>query len=76
MFNKKKKYVNILVNECVVCGSCIKVCLRSVILVLCGISVKINRDLCVGCGICEKICLVFVIEIIIILKEEEGKCYE
>ncbi|KAK2320337.1 ferredoxin, partial [Clostridioides difficile] len=26
MSNKKKKYANILANECVACGSCIKAC--------------------------------------------------
>lgn len=76
MSNKKKKYANILANECVACGSCIKAYPRSAISVPCGISAKINRDLCVGCGICEKICPASVIEIITILKEEEGKCHE
>ncbi|KAK2202927.1 ferredoxin, partial [Clostridioides difficile] len=28
MSNKKKKYANILANECVACGSCIKACPR------------------------------------------------
>ncbi|MGO1044719.1 ATP-binding protein [Clostridioides difficile] len=73
---KKKKYANILENECVACGSCIKVCPRGAISVSHGISAKIDRDLCVGCGICEKICPASVIEIITILKEEEGKCHE
>nr|UWI50762.1 4Fe-4S binding protein [Clostridioides difficile] len=76
MFSKKKKYANILEDECVACGSCIKVCPRGAISVPHGISAKIDRDLCVGCGICEKICPASVIEIITILKEEEGKCHE
>lgn len=76
MSNKKKKYANILENECVACGSCIKVCPRGAISVPHGVSAKIDRDLCVGCGICEKTCPASVIEIITILKEEEGKCHE
>lgn len=76
MSNKKKKYANILENECVACGSCIKVCPIGAISVPQGISAKIDRDLCVGCGICEKTCPASVIEIITILKEEEGKCHE
>lgn len=76
MSNKKKKYASILENECVACGSCIKVCPRRAISVPHGISAKIDKDLCVGCGICKKVCPASVIEIITILKEEEGKCHE
>ncbi|MDB0438904.1 ferredoxin [Clostridioides difficile] len=76
MSSKKKKYANILEDECVACGSCIKVCPRGAISVPHGISAKTDRDLCVGCGICEKVCPASVIEIITILKEEEGKCHE
>ena len=54
MCNKKKKYANILANECAACGSCIKACPRSAISVPCGISAKINRDLCVGCGFVKR----------------------
>lgn len=76
MSGKKKKYANILEDECVACGSCIKVCPRGAISVPHGISAKTDRDLCVGCGICEKVCPASVIEIITILREEEGKCHE
>lgn len=38
---KKKKYANILENECVACGSCIKVCPRGAISVPHGISAKL-----------------------------------
>lgn len=76
MSNKKKKYANILENECVACGSCIKACPMGAISVPYGTSAKIDIDLCVGCGICKKICPASVIEIITILKEEEGKCHE
>ncbi|MBT2156460.1 4Fe-4S binding protein [Clostridioides difficile] len=71
----KKKYANILANECVACGSCIKACPRSAISVPCGISAKLI-EIYVLDGICEKICPASVIEIITILKEEEGKCHE
>lgn len=39
--SNKKKYANILANECVACGSCIKACPRSAISVPCGISAKL-----------------------------------
>ena len=58
---KKKAIVNI--NECVACGSCVKVCPLNLINIEQGVFAKINLDRCVGCGKCAKTCPASVIEI-------------
>lgn len=58
---KKKAIVNI--NECVACGSCVKMCPLNLISIEQGVFAKINTDKCVGCGKCAKVCPASVIEI-------------
>lgn len=58
---KKEAIVNI--NECVACGSCVKVCPLNLINIEQGVFAKINLDRCVGCGKCAKTCPASVIEI-------------
>lgn len=57
---KKKAHVN--KNDCVACGSCVKVCSMSAIDVD-GISANINFEKCVGCGRCVKECPASVIQL-------------
>ena len=57
---KKKAYVN--KQDCVACGSCVKICPMSAINVD-GISANINFEKCVGCGRCVKECPASVIQL-------------
>lgn len=43
-------------QECVACGSCIKVCPMDAIRIYAGIIAQINTKKCVGCGKCTKTC--------------------
>ena len=58
---KKKAIVNI--NECVACGTCVKICPLNLITIEQGVFAKINTDKCVGCGKCAKVCPASVIKI-------------
>jgi ferredoxin len=58
---KKKAIVN--VNECVACGTCVKVCPLNIITIEQGVFANINIDKCVGCGKCAKVCPASVIEV-------------
>lgn len=51
-------------NECVACGSCIRVCPKGAIWIDSGVIAKINEEKCVGCGKCAKTCPADVITII------------
>lgn len=57
-----KRYAQ--VNEyCVACGSCVKVCPMSAILIWKGVTAQINKNLCVGCGKCTGECPAGAIEL-------------
>ena len=58
---KKKASINI--DECVACGTCVKVCPLNLIAIEQGVFTKINTDKCVGCGKCAKVCPASVIKI-------------
>ena len=58
-----KKRAVVLLEECVACGSCVKVCPLKAITIEKGIFAKVDEDRCVGCGKCEKICPASVISI-------------
>ncbi|MEG1141899.1 MAG: 4Fe-4S binding protein [Clostridia bacterium] len=57
-------------NQCVACGTCVKVCPLNLISIEQGVFAKINTDRCVGCGKCANVCPASVIEI---LKVEVSK---
>jgi len=61
----------IISNECVACGTCIKVCPHQAIKIYKGIHAEVNYDICVGCGKCKTVCPASVIEI-----KEKGDEYE
>lgn len=50
-------------NDCVACGSCVKVCPFYAITVSQGIQAVVDIEKCVGCGKCEKECPASVIKI-------------
>ena len=51
-------------NECVACGSCLKVCPMNAITIFKGVIARVDKSLCVGCGKCFKECPAGVIEIV------------
>lgn len=57
---RKKAFV---LDECVACGSCVKVCPFKAIEIFKGIIAKVDFTKCVGCGRCSKACPASVIEI-------------
>ncbi|WP_324825394.1 ATP-binding protein [Sinanaerobacter sp. ZZT-01] len=51
-------------NECVACGSCLKVCPLHAISIFKGSLAVIDDSKCVGCGKCQKACPASVIHIV------------
>lgn len=68
---KRKKYAVVNKEQCVGCGSCMKVCRRNAIHVPKGIFAEIDLVKCVGCGICVKTCPASVIQIETVLLENK-----
>ena len=64
-----KRKAKVSTEECVACGSCIKVCPKKAISIPKGIYAEINYDLCVGCGKCVKECPASVITLEVINHE-------
>jgi ferredoxin len=67
---KKSKKIAFVSEECVACGSCIKVCPLKAVSIPKGIRAIIDEDKCIGCGKCAKACPADVIQII-----ERGDLY-
>lgn len=57
------KKTAIILNECVACGSCIKVCPKSAVSIYRGIRAAVDTGKCVGCGKCAQACPAGVITI-------------
>lgn len=53
----------ILQEECVACGCCVKVCPRNAITINKGLYAVVNLQTCFGCGKCAKECPASVITI-------------
>ena len=51
-------------RECVACGTCVKVCPRTAIRVVSGVTARVDGALCVGCGRCAKVCPADVIDMV------------
>lgn len=51
-------------EECVACGTCMKVCPRAAIRVMSGVIARVNGELCVGCGKCARVCPADVIALV------------
>lgn len=56
----KRKAV-IHTQDCVACGSCVKVCPKKAISIPDGVFAVLRHTLCVGCGKCVKECPASVI---------------
>lgn len=67
---RKKAIIN--KDECVACGTCLKVCPLGLIHIEAGLFAEINLEKCVGCGKCVKVCPASVI-ILEEIKYEEVK---
>lgn len=61
MKNRRKAFVN--QQDCVACGSCVKVCPLQAIQIIKGIMAEVNFNKCVGCGKCAMECPASVISI-------------
>lgn len=51
-------------EECVACGTCVKVCPKSAIAIVAGVFAQVNPEQCVGCSQCFRACPASVIEMI------------
>lgn len=58
------KRIAVISNQCVACGSCIKICPKKAIHIPKGITAVVNSEACVGCGKCAKVCPASVITIV------------
>lgn len=43
-------------QNCVACGTCMKVCSKSAIFINSGVTAVVDKENCVGCGKCVKAC--------------------
>ena len=68
---KRKRLATVDNNQCVACGSCMKVCPRDAITVPNGIYAVVDVVKCIGCGLCAKTCPASIIRIITL--EPEAK---
>lgn len=51
-------------QDCVACGSCVKVCPKGAVSVYKGLYAVVNPSQCVGCGKCAVACPAGIIEIV------------
>ena len=59
-----RKKAEVLKNDCVACGTCLKECPLGAIKVVAGVFAEIDQTRCVGCEKCERVCPASAIEII------------
>lgn len=52
----KRRVAVIEQEECVACGTCLKVCPKAAISVFKGMYAVVESKLCIGCGMCAKCC--------------------
>ena len=60
--NHARKQAMIPKEQCVACGSCMKVCPRDAITIYHGVYAIVDSELCVGCGICQRSCPATIIQ--------------
>ena len=60
----KSKRLAKVTEECVSCGSCVKVCPMTAISIWKGVIAKVDKKKCVGCGKCVEECPAGVISLI------------
>ena len=61
---KIRKKASIPQNNCVACGSCVKVCPLGAISVYKGIYAQVDEAKCVGCGKCAVACPASIVNIV------------
>nr|WP_177298088.1 4Fe-4S binding protein [uncultured Blautia sp.] len=61
--SRKKKKAFVSADDCVACGSCLKVCPRNALEIWHGIMARVDMERCIGCGKCAKECPASVIVI-------------
>lgn len=59
-----KNKANVLKEQCVACGCCVKVCPKKAITIIKGMYSQVDETLCVGCKMCVKACPADVINIV------------
>ena len=60
---KIRKKASIPQNDCVACGSCIKVCPLGAISIYKGVYAQVDEAKCVGCGKCAVACPASIISV-------------
>ena len=58
---KKRRKAVVNTADCAACGCCVKVCPRSAVQIVKGITAQVDGDKCIGCGKCVKECPATVI---------------
>ena len=61
---KIRKKASIPQNDCVACGSCVKVCPLGAINIYKGIYAQVDEAKCVGCGKCAVACPASIVNIV------------
>lgn len=61
---RKRRKAHVIAEDCVACGSCVKVCPVKAITIFKGIRAVVDQDKCVGCGKCARECPASVIKLI------------
>ena len=61
---KIRKKAGIPQNDCVACGSCVKVCPLGAISIYKGIYAQVDEAKCVGCGKCAVACPASIVNIV------------
>lgn len=67
-----KRRVVVNQEECVACGSCVKVCPMSAIQIYKGLYAKVDSNKCIGCSMCAKECPASVITVEVTNNEEKS----
>ena len=60
--NRKNWKAKVAQDDCVACGSCVKVCPKGAIRVYKGLYARVDETLCIGCGRCAAECPAAIIE--------------
>ena len=64
------KKIAVISNDCVACGSCLKICPLAAVSIYYGIRAEVDAGRCVGCGKCAETCPAGVI----VIAAREDRC--
>lgn len=62
--SRVRKKAEVLIQDCVACGCCEKVCPLGAIEIFKGIYARVKMEVCVGCGKCQHACPASIISIV------------